>query len=66
VLAEARYKEGIDPFLNSLEAQRTLYAARRSLAATRLVKADNLVTLYRTLGGDELVDAMAAPAAAKR
>jgi len=66
VLAEARYKEGIDPFLNSLEAQRTLYAARRSLAATRLVKADNLVTLYRTLGGDELVDAMAAPAVAKR
>jgi len=66
VLAEARYKEGIDPFLNSLEAQRTLYAARRSLAATRLIKADNLVTLYRTLGGDELVDAMAPPAMAKR
>ena len=56
-LADARYKEGIDPFLNVLVAQRTFYTARRTLAATRLVRADNLVTLYRTLGGDMLVDA---------
>jgi multidrug efflux system outer membrane protein len=56
-LEDARYREGIDPFLLSLEAQRTLYAARRTLAATRLIKADNLVTLYRTLGGDQLIDA---------
>ena len=55
-LANARYKEGIDPFLNALDAQRTLYSARQTLAATRLVRADNLVTLYRTLGGDLLVD----------
>ena len=61
VLANARYQEGVDPFLNSLEAQRTLYAARRTLASTRLLKADNLVTLYRTLGGDEMIDGMAAP-----
>ncbi|WP_372785726.1 efflux transporter outer membrane subunit [Phenylobacterium sp.] len=65
VLADARYKEGIDPFLNSLEAQRTLYSARRMLASTRLLKADNLVTLYRTLGGDQLVDAMAPPKTAR-
>jgi len=56
VLEEARFRQGIDPFLNSLEAQRTLYAARRTLASTRLIRADNLVTLYRTLGGDELID----------
>jgi multidrug efflux system outer membrane protein len=56
-LEDARYREGVDPFLNSLEAQRTLYAARRTLASTRLIKADNLVTLYRTLGGDQLIDA---------
>ena len=55
-LANARYKEGIDPFLNALDAQRTLYSARQSLAATRLIRADNLVTLYRSLGGDLLVD----------
>ncbi len=58
VLTDARYRQGIDPFLNSLEAQRTLYVARQTLAATRFLKADNLVTLYRTLGGDQLVDTM--------
>ncbi len=56
-LEDARYREGIDPFLQSLTAQRTLYAARRTQASTRLVRADNLVTLYRTLGGDQLIDA---------
>lgn len=54
-LADARYREGIDTFLTSLDAQRTLYSARRTLASTRLVRADNLVTLYGALGGDELI-----------
>ena len=62
-LADARYKEGIDPFLNALDAQRTLYSARQSLASTRLIRADNLVTLYRSLGGDLLVDTTVAPKA---
>ena len=53
-LSQARYKEGVDPFLNTLDAQRTLYSARRTLTATRLVRAQNLVTLYRVLGGDTL------------
>ncbi len=57
VLEDARYRQGIDPFLNSLTTQRTLYAARRSQASTRLLRAENLVTLYRTLGGDQLIDA---------
>ena len=61
-LAEARYREGIDPFLSSLDAQRTLYGARRSLAQARLTRADNLVTLYRVLGGDMLVDTLPPPA----
>jgi multidrug efflux system outer membrane protein len=56
-LETARYREGVDPFLNTLEAQRTLYIARRTQATTRLARADNLVTLYRTLGGDQLIDA---------
>lgn len=58
MLAEARYREGIEPFLTTLDAQRTLYGARRSLTAARLVRADNLVTLYRVLGGDMLTDAL--------
>ena len=56
-LAEARYREGIDSFLQNLDAQRTLYAAQQTLAQTRLVRAQNLVALYRSLGGDQLLDA---------
>ena len=55
-LADARYREGIDTFLGSLDAQRTLYAARRSLASARLLRADNFVELFQTLGGDETLD----------
>lgn len=55
VLQTARYREGIDPFLNTLDTQRTLYSARRALVQTRLLRADNLVTLYRVLGGDQLI-----------
>ena len=60
-LAFARYQGGIDPFLQSLVAQRALYAAQRSLVATRLIKATNLVTLYRVLGGDSQLDPAAEP-----
>ncbi|HSI18098.1 MAG TPA: efflux transporter outer membrane subunit [Sphingomonas sp.] len=55
-LSDARYRGGIDTFLNSLDAQRSLYSARRSLVATQLTKATNLVTLYRTLGGDSQLE----------
>jgi outer membrane protein, multidrug efflux system len=51
-LAEARYRGGVDSFLASLEAQRTLFSARQSLLAARLSRAQTLVALYRVLGGD--------------
>lgn len=51
-LTEARYRGGVASFLESLDAQRSLYSARRSLTATRLVRASNLVDLYRSIGGD--------------
>jgi multidrug efflux system outer membrane protein len=50
-LSEARYRTGIDPFLNTLDSQRSLYAAEKSLIATRLTRETNLVELYRSLGG---------------
>jgi len=56
-LTEARYRGGIDPFLASLDAQRSLYAAQRNLVQTELTRATNPVTLYRTLGGDATLDA---------
>lgn len=50
-LSDARYRVGVDSFLNTLDSQRTAYAARQDLVTTRLTRATNLVTLYRTLGG---------------
>lgn len=55
-LTDARYRAGIDPFLNSLDAQRSLYSAQRTLVGARLDRAQNLVTLYRVLGGDALAE----------
>ena len=56
-LSDARYRGGIDSFLQSLDAQRSLYSAQRTLVTTQLTRASNLVTLYRALGGDSLVAA---------
>ncbi|RXD03626.1 efflux transporter outer membrane subunit [Sphingomonas sp. UV9] len=58
-LADARYRGGIDTFLSSLDAQRSLYTAQRNLVATQLVGASNRVTLYRVLGGDSTLEATA-------
>ena len=51
-LVEARYRAGTEPFLATLDAQRTLYSATRALASARLVRATNRVEQYRSLGGD--------------
>ncbi|WP_298670194.1 efflux transporter outer membrane subunit [uncultured Sphingomonas sp.] len=56
-LADARYRGEIDTFLATLVAQRSLYSAQRGLVQTKLTRATNLVTLYRALGGDSLLDA---------
>jgi multidrug efflux system outer membrane protein len=50
-LSEARFKAGIEPFLTTLDSQRTYYAAQQSLLAARLVREANAVELYRALGG---------------
>ena len=50
-LSDARYRAGVESFLNTLDAQRTAYAARQQLVTTRLTRASNLVELYRSLGG---------------
>lgn len=55
-LASARYRGGVDTYLTTLDAQRTLYTARQLVVQTQLVRATNLVALYRTLGGDALLD----------
>lgn len=50
-LSNARYRVGVDSFLNTLDTQRTAYAAQQQLVTTRLTKGSNLVELYRSLGG---------------
>ena len=50
-LADARYSKGADSFLNALDSQRTLYSAEKTLVSTRLTALENIVTLYRVLGG---------------
>ncbi|HEX6785526.1 MAG TPA: efflux transporter outer membrane subunit [Sphingomicrobium sp.] len=51
-LTEARYRAGIDPFLNVLDAQRSYYSAQQTMVQTKLTAAQNLVTIYQTIGGD--------------
>jgi multidrug efflux system outer membrane protein len=50
-LTNARYQHGTASSLDVLIAQRTAYSARQTLVAARLARANNLVTLYKTLGG---------------
>ncbi|WP_188818688.1 efflux transporter outer membrane subunit [Novosphingobium indicum] len=56
-LTEATYKQGIASSLDNLDAQRSLYTARRSEVAVRLQAAANRITLYRVLGGDQATPA---------
>ena len=50
-LAELRYRHGVDTYLVMLDAQRTLYTAQQSLIAARQTEYQNLITLYKVLGG---------------
>jgi multidrug efflux system outer membrane protein len=50
-LSEMRFRSGVEGYLNTLDAQRTLYGAQQILIVTRQSRLSNLVTLYKTLGG---------------
>lgn len=50
-LSQARYQSGIDSYLSVLDAQRSLYAAQQNLISARLVRLNNMVALYKVLGG---------------
>jgi outer membrane protein, multidrug efflux system len=56
LLTEARYREGIDPFLNVLDAQRSYYSAQQTLVSTKLTAAQNIVDTYQAIGGDSLLE----------
>jgi multidrug efflux system outer membrane protein len=51
LLALDRYEEGYATYLDVLEAQRSLYAAQDSLAQSDQQIIDDLIAIYKTLGG---------------
>lgn len=50
-LSDARFRAGVDDFLTTLDSQRTLYGAEQTLVTTRLIRATNMVEIYRAIGG---------------
>lgn len=50
-ISDARYRAGVESFLNTLDSQRSSYAAQQQLVTTRLNRESNLVEIYRSLGG---------------
>lgn len=50
-LAMARYLRGIDSYIGVLDAQRSLYGARKVLTDLKMAKHANQVHLYAVLGG---------------
>ena len=50
-LAEARYREGAAPYLEVLDAQRTLLRAHDAVAEAEAASYIALVALYKSLGG---------------
>jgi multidrug efflux system outer membrane protein len=50
-LSNMRYTNGVDSYLGVLDSQRAFYNARQSLVNVKLARLQNLVTLYKALGG---------------
>ena len=50
-LADLRYRAGASSYLDALDAQRSLFVAQQALVQTRALQLQNLVALYRVLGG---------------
>jgi multidrug efflux system outer membrane protein len=50
-LSDMRFHSGVDNFLSVLDSQRSLFSAQQQLVAVKLARLQNLVTLYKALGG---------------
>ena len=50
-LSELRFHNGVDAYLTVLDSQRTLYSAQQGLVSVELARLQNLVGLYKALGG---------------
>lgn len=54
-LSNTRYRLGTDSFLATLDAQRSLFTAQQSEIEIRKQRLANIVNLYKTLGGGQIV-----------
>lgn len=45
MLVQARYREGVDPFLSTLDAQRSFYSAQGSEVRVQLAALQNVAAL---------------------
>jgi multidrug efflux system outer membrane protein len=50
-LADLRYRSGVSSYLDVLDAQRALFATQQALVQVQAARVQNLVTLYKVLGG---------------
>jgi multidrug efflux system outer membrane protein len=50
-LADLRYKNGASSYLDVLDAQRALFAAQQATVQVQAANVQNMVTLYKVLGG---------------
>ncbi len=50
-LSDMRFRNGVDNYLSVLDSQRSLYSAQQTLISVKLARLQNLVTLYKALGG---------------
>lgn len=50
-LSQVRFDQGVQSYLEVLDAQRSMYASQQDLITVRLSRLSNQVTLYKVLGG---------------
>ena len=50
-LAQSRYQQGVADFLTVLDAERSLLSTQQQLADSTTTVSENLVALYKALGG---------------
>lgn len=50
-IANERYKEGLTSFLDVLDAERSYYASRTQLISAKAQTSQNLIAVYKSLGG---------------
>lgn len=50
-IARERYKEGLSSFIEVLDAERSLYSSQAQAAASQAATSQNLIAVYKSLGG---------------